>query len=163
MDSLLASAILLALIGAANTAPLVAKNLLGERAAWPLDGGLVFFDGKPLFGKSKTARGVLLGTLAPALFAPLVGHDIWQGIAIGAAAMAGDLVSSFIKRRLGFVPSSQAIGLDQILEVLLPVLVARAWFGLTWWAVVYVVAAFIVLGLLLSKLLYRLKLRDEPY
>jgi CDP-2,3-bis-(O-geranylgeranyl)-sn-glycerol synthase len=155
--------ILLVLIGAANTAPLVAKNLLGARGAWPLDGGLTFFDGKPLFGRSKTVRGVLVGTFAPALLAPLVGYDVWQGIAIGAAAMAGDLLSSFTKRRLGLAPSSQAIGFDQILEVLLPVLLARSWFGLTWWDVVYVVAAFIILGLLLSKLLYRLKLRDEPY
>jgi CDP-2,3-bis-(O-geranylgeranyl)-sn-glycerol synthase len=155
--------LLLALIGAANTAPLVAKYLLGARGAWPVDGGLHFFDGRPLFGKSKTVRGVLFGTLAPALLAPLVGCDIGHGLAIGAAAMAGDVVSSFAKRRLGYAPSSQSVGLDQMLEVLLPASIARTWFGLTWWDVAYVVVAFFVLALLLSKLLYRLRLRDEPY
>ena len=163
MTSFVAILTLLALIGAANTAPLAAKNLLGARAAWPVDGGLIFFDGRPLLGKSKTIRGVALGTLAPALFTPLVGYDILQGIAIGAAAMAGDLLSSFIKRRLRYAPSSQLIGFDHILEALLPASIARSWFGLTGWDVVYVVVAFIVLALLLSKLLYRLRLRDEPY
>jgi CDP-2,3-bis-(O-geranylgeranyl)-sn-glycerol synthase len=163
MNSFIAMAILLVLIGAANTAPLVAKYVLGARGAWPVDGGLAFFDGRPLLGKAKTLRGVLLGTLVPALLAPFLGYTFAQGITIGAAAMAGDLVSSFIKRRLGYAPSSQSIGLDQILEVLLPALIARSWFGLTGWDIVYVVVAFIVLALWLSKLLYRLRLRDEPY
>jgi CDP-diglyceride synthetase len=163
MTSFIEMVILLALIGAANTAPLVAKYLLGARGAWPVDGGLVFFDGRPLLGKAKTLRGVLFGTLAPALLTPLLGYTLAQGLAIGAAAMAGDLVSSFIKRRLGYTPSSQSIGLDQILEVLLPALIARGWFGLTGWGIVCVVIAFIVIALLLSKLLYRLRLRDEPY
>ena len=163
MNSFSAMAILLALIGAANSAPLVAKYLLGARGAWPVDAGLNFFDGRPLLGKAKTVRGILVGTLAPALLAPLLGYTFAQGIAVGAAAMAGDLVSSFIKRRLGYTPSSQSIGLDQILEVLLPALIARGWFGLTGWDIVYVVVAFIIIALLLSKLLYRLRLRDEPY
>ena len=34
--------------------------------------------------------------------------------------MTGDLFSSFIKRRFGSAPSSQALGLDQIPESLLP-------------------------------------------
>jgi CDP-2,3-bis-(O-geranylgeranyl)-sn-glycerol synthase len=154
---------LLALIGAANTAPLVAKFLLGTRMAWPVDGGLTFFDDQPLFGKAKTVRGVLLGTVAPAVFAPLLGYDVWQGIAVGAAAMAGDLLSSFIKRRLRYAPSSRSTGLDQILEALLPASIAGSWFGLTGWGVVFVVVAFIIIALLMSKLLYRLRLRDEPY
>jgi CDP-diglyceride synthetase len=154
---------LLVLIGAANTAPLLAKSLLGARLARPVDGGAKFFDGRPLFGKSKTLRGLLVGVLAPALVAPLLGHPAWQGLAIGSVAMAGDLLSSFTKRRLGLTPSSQASGLDQIPEALLPALVARAWFGLSVWHVVIVLVAFVVLEIVLSKLLFRLKLRDRPY
>jgi CDP-diglyceride synthetase len=155
--------VLLVLIGAANTAPLLAKNLLGARLARPLDGGAKFFDGRPVFGRSKTLRGVLVGVLAPALIAPLLGHPAWQGLAIGSVAMAGDLLSSFTKRRLGLTPSSQASGLDQIPEALLPALLAGAWFGLSVWHVVIVLIAFVVLEIVLSKLLFRLKLRDRPY
>ena len=155
--------IVLVLIGAANTAPLIAKKWLGERLAWPVDGHLKFFDGQPLLGHSKTVRGVTVGILLPALLAPLLGHAGLHGAAIGASAMVGDLLSSFVKRRMKLVPSSQALGLDQIPEVLLPAWVARRWFDLSPWDIVALVATFIVLALALSKVLYRLKLRDRPY
>jgi CDP-2,3-bis-(O-geranylgeranyl)-sn-glycerol synthase len=154
---------ILVLIGSANTAPLLLKRMLRERAAWPLDGGLAFFDGEPIFGRSKTVRGVLIGVIAPALLAPLLGHPATHGVAIGVGAMAGDLLSSFVKRRLKRPPSSQAPGLDQIPEVLLPLLVARNWFELSLLEVGAVLVAFVVLQMLLSKLFYRLRLREEPY
>jgi CDP-2,3-bis-(O-geranylgeranyl)-sn-glycerol synthase len=153
----------LLLIGAANTAPLFAKKLFGERCAWPLDGDAHWFDGRPVFGHSKTVRGIAVGIVTPALLAWPLDQPMWHGAAIGAAAMAGDLVSSFCKRRMNFAPSSRAIGLDQIPEVLLPALVARGWFGLTLLDVALVVAVFFGLEIVLSKLLYRFKLRDQPY
>ena len=60
-----------------------------------------------------------------------LGHAAWHGVVIGATAMAGDLLSSFCKRRLKLAPSSQALGLDQIPEVLLPAVVSRTWFDLS--------------------------------
>jgi CDP-2,3-bis-(O-geranylgeranyl)-sn-glycerol synthase len=77
--------------------------------------------------------------------------------------MVGDLSSSFIKRRLGSRPSSQAIGLDQIPEALLPMLACRAALGLGLLDIVAVVAAFFVGELVASRLLFRLHIRDEPY
>ena len=47
----------------ANGTPVVAKKSLGERFAYPLDRGVEFVDGRPLFGRSKTMRGVLLAVL----------------------------------------------------------------------------------------------------
>jgi CDP-2,3-bis-(O-geranylgeranyl)-sn-glycerol synthase len=153
----------LVLVGAANTAPLLLKKLLGERFAWPLDGGLRFFDGEPLFGRSKTIRGMVIGILAPALIAPLVGHRWEHGAIMGAAAMAGDLLSSFSKRRLKRPPSSQALGLDQIPEVLLPLWVGRVWFDLSYVDIAVVLVLFVVLQLALSRLFFRLGLREHPY
>jgi len=155
--------LLLILIGAANTAPLVAKKLFGDRLSAPVDGAARWVDGTPLFGKSKTVRGVVVGILAPALLAPLLGHLIHQGAVIGAVAMAGDLLSSFCKRRMQLAPSSQALGLDQIPEVLLPALAARVWFDLSLLEIALVVVIFFGLELVLSKLLYRFNLRDKPY
>ena len=155
--------LLLILIGAANTAPLIAKKLLGGRLSAPVDGDARWGDGTPLLGKSKTVRGVVVAVLVPALLAPLLGHPIHQGAVIGAVAMAGDLFSSFCKRRMKLAPSSQALGLDQIPEVLLPALAAREWFELTLLEIALVVMIFFGLELVLSKLLYRLNLRDTPY
>jgi CDP-diglyceride synthetase len=155
--------VVLLLAGAANTAPLIAAKLLGARLAWPLDGGVHLRDGRPLLGKSKTVRGVLAGVALPAALAPAFGQPVAAGLAIGAAAMAGDLLSSFIKRRLGLPPSSQALGLDQIPEALLPAWIARGWIALSMVEIAAIVAVFFVAELALSKLLYRLKLRDKPY
>ena len=55
---------LLLLLFVANGGPVMAKWLLGDRLAFPLDGGLRFFDGGPLLGPSKTVRGLLVGVVA---------------------------------------------------------------------------------------------------
>ena len=77
--------------------------------------------------------------------------------------MAGDLLSSFIKRRLNRPPSSRAIGLDQIPESLLPLLACHEALALTAADIGIVVAAFFAGAVILSRLLYRVGLRDEPY
>jgi len=44
---------LLVLLMLANGTPVVAKKFLGERFTYPLDGGVVFVDGRQLFGRSR--------------------------------------------------------------------------------------------------------------
>lgn len=77
--------------------------------------------------------------------------------------MLGDLVSSFIKRRLRVAPSNQTLGLDQIPESLLPLLAVQAYADLSATRIVALVLSFIVIELLLSRLLFKLHLRDRPY
>src|SRR5262245_41870808 len=100
----------LAVVAIANGVPVLAKKLLGQWCAQPLDAGYQMADGEPLFGRSKTIRGVLLSVIASILAAPGVGLDIVAGALIGVTAMVGDLVSSFSKRRLHMKPSSMAPG-----------------------------------------------------
>ena len=154
---------LLALIAVANATPVAAKLVFGEAFAQPLDGDAKFFDGRPLFGASKTVRGVILAVLVTAAAAPLLGFSFALGAVIGALAMTGDLFSSFIKRRLGLQPSSRAIGLDQIPESLFPVLGALFFLHLTIIDMAAVVFLFAAGELLLSPILFRLNLRDRPY
>jgi CDP-diglyceride synthetase len=154
---------LLLLIIVANGAPIVGKDILGRYGAWPLDGALLLPDGRRLLGHSKTYRGVLLALIATTLTAWVIGLSPYIGLTIGACAMAGDLFSSFAKRRLGLAPSSMAFGLDQIPETLLPLLAVKAHYGLGWLSLLKILAVFIILELLLSRLLYRLNLRNRPY
>ena len=158
--SILRSLVLLTL---ANGAPVVAKKVLGRRLAAPLDGGLRFFDRRPLLGPSKTVRGVLVSVIVTAAGAPLLGLDPATGADAAAAAMAGDLCSSFVKRRLALAPSSRALGLDQLPESLLPLLACRQALSLTAPDIVLAVAAFFIGEIVLSRILYRMHLRDEPY
>lgn len=120
-------------------------------------------DGQPLLGSSKTIRGVTCSIVATTILAPFVGLDIGLGFWIGTAAMAGDLMSSFLKRRLGLGPSSKATGLDQIPESLLPTLATWQALSLTIVDVIAILAVFLVGEILLSKALFRLQLRDRPY
>jgi CDP-2,3-bis-(O-geranylgeranyl)-sn-glycerol synthase len=154
---------LLVLLAVANTAPLVGKRVAGDRLAWPLDGGLTFFDGRPLFGASKTLRGVVLALLATAAAGALLGPDWRIGALVAAAAMAGDLLSSFVKRRVRLKPSSRATGLDQVPESLLPLLACRAALPLSAADIALLVVLFFLGEVLFSRLFYRLGLRDRPY
>ena len=75
----------------------------------------------------------------------------------------GDLLSSFIKRRLKLRPSSMALGLDQVPESLLPLLLLKEPLGLTWPGILRTVVLFFVLELVLSRLLFWLRIRKTPY
>ena len=151
------------LVTMANGAPVVAKKLFGRHFAYPLDGGVTFIDRRPLFGSSKTLRGILVSILVTAASAPLMGLDLWIGTLVAGTAMAGDVLSSFVKRRLDLPPSSRALGLDQVPESLLPLLVCRDFLSLTAADIALGVGIFFVGELILSRLLYRAHLRDEPY
>ena len=154
---------LLILLAVANGTPVLAKTILGDRLARPLDGGTVFVDGRPLFGPAKTIRGIVLALLATPLAAALMGLPWRLGALVAALAIAGDLFSSFVKRRLGLPSSSMAIGLDQIPESLFPLLAARLLVPVSFLDVIVGVAIFFAGELVLSRILFHLNLRDRPY
>jgi hypothetical protein len=154
---------LLTLLTLANGAPIVAKKIFGRHFARPLDGGIKFFDGRPLFGPSKTIRGITASIFITTASAPLIALDLTIGAILAGAAMAGDLFSSFVKRRLNFPPSSQTLGLDQIPESLFPMLACRDALSLTIVEMALGVGIFFIGELILSRLLYQVHVRDEPY
>ena len=154
---------LMLLLTMANGAPVAAKKIFGSRLAVPLDFGVTFFDGRPVFGSSKTIRGIVAAILATTACAPLIGLDLTIGTIVAGTAMAGDLFSSFVKRRLKLPPSSQALGLDQIPESLLPLLACRDALSLTAADIAIGVGIFFAGELVVSRLLFRVHLRDEPY
>ena len=154
---------LLLLLLIANGAPILARHVLNSRFNLALDGGKKTSGGRPWLGPSKTVRGVLAAVLATTLSAPILGFSAGFGALFGALAMLGDLAASFIKRRLGLASSSQAIGLDQIPESLIPLIYSALILGLSWWSVVILVLAFWLSEILLSLLLFRLRIRQHPY
>ena len=153
----------LALLTLANGSPVIATRVLGDRLAFPVDGGLVLPDGAPLFGRSKTVRGIVLAVLVTAIGAPLVGIDWRIGAAAGAMAMLGDLFSSFLKRKPKMAPSSRATGLDQIPESLFPLVACSGPLALTYLEIATVVTIFLIGEMVLSRILFHLRIRDRPY
>jgi len=107
----------------ANAAPVI----FGGGQA--MDFGKIFFDGKPLLGSHKTFRGFLagliIGTLVGLLQTLLFEHvlfqygsqfryDVFLGFTLSLGALTGDLIESFIKRRLDLSPGSSLPVADQI-------------------------------------------------
>lgn len=154
---------LLLILATANSAPIFAKHLFGAHWGWPLDGGATFLDGKPLLGPSKTVRGVVASIVGAALAAALLDFSPATGAVMGAMAMLGDALSSFVKRRLGITSSGRATGLDQIPEALLPLLAVYGPLALLPLEVVTVTVAFFLLEIPLAKVSFRWGLRDRPY
>ena len=151
------------LIATANGAPVIATWLLGQIASRPIDWGLRWYDGRPILGATKTIRGVICALAAAVIAALLLNLDWAIGLVVGVAAMGGDLLSSFIKRRLGLETSARATGLDQIPESIIPALVCIRCLDLDWLDAFAATGIFFVGELVFSKLLYHLRIRKRPY
>ncbi len=96
-----------------------------------LDGGRSFLDGKPILGSHKTIRGffggLVIGTLVgfveyflfephrfPFLSVITFSPSFLLGFLLSLGALIGDLMDSFIKRRLNIPPGSPLPVLDQL-------------------------------------------------
>ncbi len=154
---------LLALLTVANGAPVLGAKIFGDAFALPVDGNVTFLDGRPLFGPAKTLRGVMLSILVTTAFAPLIGLEWKVGALVASMAMIGDLFSSFLKRRLGLFASSQFSGLDQIPESLLPLISSRLLLPVTIVDIVLATLMFWIGAIALSRVLFKLRIRDRPY
>ena len=95
----------------------------------PMDFGKKFVDGKPFLGSHKTFRGflggIIVGTLVGAAqtvifeqflfqYSPQFEYSILLGFVLSLGALTGDLIESFIKRRLNRSPGSSLPVADQI-------------------------------------------------
>ncbi len=86
-------------------------TILGGKT--PIDLGRGFLDGRPIFGKHKTIRG-LLGGLAVGVITAFLQNSLIVGGALTIGALLGDLGGAFIKRRLAFLPGQPFPILDQL-------------------------------------------------
>jgi len=86
----------------------------------PIDNNISFIDGKPLLGKNKTWEGLLVGLVGAYITASTISailnkpNLLLLASGAGLAALIGDLVGAFIKRRLNIPPGAPAPILDQL-------------------------------------------------
>ena len=121
---------ILAFLWLVNLSPPLLSLLLKERGQTPVDLGRRMKDGQPVFGPHKTIRGVMAGVMAGGLIGWLLGFPVAIGLGCGVLSMAGDLTSSWIKRRLGKPSGSVIAGLDQLPEGVFPLLLLAPYFNL---------------------------------
>lgn len=154
---------LLLLIIIANGSPIVMRVFLNQRFDTAVDFGHKLADNRPLFGPSKTWRGIFAAIILTSASAWLFGYSPITGLLVAIYAVSGDLTSSFIKRRLGKETSSMALLLDQVPEALFPALMMMQAFRLDITDVIELVLIFVITELLLSLVLYKLGIRRRPY
>jgi len=147
----------------------------------PIDGNRTW-RGKPILGQGKTWEGFALGVIVGALVGALqmfaypflpwdlspVKLDIVQmtpliGALLGAGAMFGDMVGSFIKRRIGIPRGRPAPLLDQLDFIFGMFLFLSFVHPLKWEWVVILVIITPVIHLTANFIAYLLKLKDVPY
>jgi CDP-diglyceride synthetase len=153
----------LIMILAANGAPIVVGALCGNRFSEQIDLGVLWPDDRRMFGRSKTWRGLVSAIGLTAALAYVLDIDPVLGAFFGLTAMAGDLMASFCKRRLGLPESSQARGFDTVPESLLPLVLFKTSLGLSWLDISVVVLVFFLIEEYISPILYRLHIRKRPY
>ncbi|MDD5461104.1 MAG: CDP-archaeol synthase [Methylococcales bacterium] len=154
---------ILILLVIANGTPVIINKIMGSRYSWPVDKGLSLSDGQRLLGKAKTWRGVCSAVFFSTAAAVFLGVEPMTGALLGALAMVGDLLSSFIKRRLMRTESSRARGLDTVPESLLPLWLLKDSLALNPIDIMIIVGLFFLIEEFISPVLYRLHIRNQPY
>ncbi|MBD3163630.1 CDP-2,3-bis-(O-geranylgeranyl)-sn-glycerol synthase [Candidatus Woesearchaeota archaeon] len=167
----------------ANMAPVIAKRLrILKEISHPVDMNTKLEDGKPLFGRHKTYRGIIVAVITGILFAYVqkalysiaffrdisiidYSNPALLGILLGAGAITGDLLKSFFKRRINIRPGRPFIPFDQVDFVIgayifaYPAYAEAISFRLT---LSSLIASF-VLHIAVNHLAYYLKIRKEKW
>lgn len=156
--------------GISNMFPVFTSKIPGLRN-WntPLDFGKSW-RGKRIFGKNKTWRGLVSGTVVGTIVATIVygtftdlhSELVLVGAAMSAGALIGDAVESFFKRQRG-IPSGNAwFPFDQTDYIIGGLLFTLPFGILPLWLVVWVFAIYFGLHLVSSYIGYLLGLKDKP-
>lgn len=121
---------LLALGGTANMVPPLAAKWWPKWKT-PVDRGLSW-GGQRLLGDHKTWRGLVVGSLSAEIIYLVTqkmggGFPWWWGGLVGLGSLTGDMVKSFIKRRMGIKSGKSWFPWDQIDWIGGIVVVAGPW------------------------------------
>ena len=153
----------LLLLMTANGSPVIIRKVLGTRPLKPIDNGYYLSDGYRLFGNTKTWPGLLSALFFTTVIAFIFGINLVTGFLFALLTMTGDMLASFIKRRLGKPESSRARGLDTLPESLLPLWLLSEALGLNLIDIAITVGFFFLCEEFISPILYKLHIRKQPY
>lgn len=142
----------LLLLVIANTSAWLAARVFGAEFAAPLDFGMTLRDGTRLLGGHKTWRGLIIAALACGMVTQSLQLGLLRGAVFGTLALLGDAASSFVKRRLRLPPGIEVLGLDQLPEALLPLLILQRPLDLGFIECLIIAATFTLLDIAAEKL-----------
>lgn len=162
----------------ANMMPILVKSRF-KYLDRPVDFGLMLGN-KPIFGRNKTYRGLVLGLaggVAVAYLQMLISEarllteleylnyeaPVMFGLVLGGGALLGDLVKSFFKRRLGIEEGKRFLPWDQMDYVIGIVLFSFLLKPMTGGMIATLMIAGPLLSIAATRIGYALGLRKEKW
>jgi CDP-2,3-bis-(O-geranylgeranyl)-sn-glycerol synthase len=134
---------------------------------FPIDGGRLFSDGRPVFGSNKTVRGfvsgLFVGTLVGFGLSLVVDYSVLLGFVVSLGALLGDLAEAFVKRRLGFAPGASFPVADQLDFVVGALLFSLFVAPPSWQVALVVVVITPPIHLLTNLFAYVVGVKKEPW
>lgn len=127
------------------------------------------------FGAHKTVVGAAVGVSVAILIALIQSAIAWRGsivdygrwpligLLLGVGAMGGDIVKSFLKRRLGIAPGARWIPADQLDFVIGALLLVAPLAHFSWADVAVVLAISFIGDVVVNQLSYRLRIRETAW
>ncbi len=138
----------------------------------PLDLGKNFIDGKRIFGDHKTIRGLLAGILCGILtgifLLPFVPNaslidNLKRSTLLSIGTHVGDLLGSFIKRRIDIPPGGSFPVIDQIGFLLTALFITIPFYPLPFTHILLLIVLTLVLHPATNLIAYLIGLKDRPY
>lgn len=162
----------------ANWTPFLMRNV--NFLNYPLDFGLTI-NGKPALGKNKTFRGLFFGVLNSMIAMYIIyliekhtkvkttlidfSHvNVYAiGFFMGLGVIFGDMVKSFIKRRVGILPGNSFFPWDQLDAVLGGLSLGRIVWAYSWQYAICIILSSFILHILIRHSLYYLKVTNSKW
>lgn len=164
----------------ANASPVVAKNIPGIRSlSWPIHA--------EWFGKNKTVRGIITGVLTGIITGIVlyflrhnfvrylpdytsiynlyssIGWAMFIGWILALGALLGDLIESFIKRRLGIKPGAMFQPWDGIDYMVGAMCVVLPWYNVHILGMLFLLVIGPILSLVANSIAYMIGWKECWY
>jgi CDP-2,3-bis-(O-geranylgeranyl)-sn-glycerol synthase len=128
----------------------------------PIDFGLKFKK-KRLLGDGKTIEGFLIGLSAGLISTMVLGLDFRVGFIVALASLAGDLIGSFIKRRLGLKRGEEVPLMDQLGFIITTYIALSFLIKMNYLLALLLMVVTYVAHRLTNVIAYLLKLKKVPW
>ena len=148
--------------------------LLGGKT--PIDFGKKFFDGRALLGKGKTFKGTIFGIGAGIIVAAAINgllfkqtaqyysnHYVLIASILVVLAILGDIIGSFIKRRMNIERGQPVLLLDQLDFVIVPMLFLLLQNLISFAEIIIVLAITLIVHKAANYIAFKFKLKKVPW
>jgi len=156
-----------------NSSPLFLSSILEKMH--PLDFGKLFLDKKRILGDGKTIEGTFFGFFMGLIYFLIFYYldknynilnlyeSIFEGFLLIIGAITGDIVGSFIKRRLGIERGEMLPVFDQIGFLVFALVFYSLIRQLSMNFITYVCFVTFLAHILTNSLSYSMKIKEKPF